>query len=120
MSAGELVQKLKQPETANPVTAEAKRNKERASVEMANILDLQSSRAFEWFFDEFVEKPYRLAFDAFRNPATPPEQLGAVRDNYLALRTIRVGFLEREIAHRHQLNKSDTEIPQLEEKLRSL
>jgi hypothetical protein len=120
MSPGELLHKLKAPETHNPTTPEGKKNKARASAEMASIIDLQGSRAFEWFFDEFIEKPYRLAFDRYRSPSTPEEQLVTARADYLALRTLRVGMLEREIAHRRQLDKNDLQISVLEEKLRAL
>jgi hypothetical protein len=48
------------------------------------------------------------------------ETLEGVQATYSALREVKVGMLEREIAHRELLNPRDEEIPRLRERLSRL
>jgi hypothetical protein len=120
-----LVRVLNSPE-ADPGSAqdspEAQDNRQRASNEISMIFELKDSRAFQWFMREFIESAYQQAFDELRNPALRQKdvKLEDVQTRYVALRQVRVGMVEREIAHREQLDPNDEEIKRLREKLASL
>jgi hypothetical protein len=95
----------------------AKANRARAGNEISMIFELNSSRAFAWFESEFIDKPFREASEKLRNEFTTPSDLPLVKMTYDALKKVKVGVLERHLAHLMQLNPSDAEIPKLRERL---
>lgn len=116
LGAAELLARLtKEAEPKENDSEEAIWNRQRAAAETAMIFELKDSRAFNWFFEEFVVKPYAEAFEALRDVHT--EDLTKARTEYLALKKARIGLIEREIIHRQQLDVDDPEIARLREKL---
>ena len=109
-------------EPAPEQSPEAIDNSTRAKAEIATIFELKDSGAFNWFFSEFVEKPYQDAFNKLRDPRLrqKDETLENIQQRYIALREVRIGMLEREIAHREQLDDDDGQIYDLRRLLNSL
>lgn len=103
-------------------SAEALDNRKRAADELTMIFELRGSAAFRWFQKEFIDARYQETFDALRDPAMrlPGETLECVQARYLALRKVKAGILEREIAHRELISPTDTEIAVLREELARL
>jgi hypothetical protein len=128
VEAGELLRQLRTDrdafleavpeETANAI----KNNREHAQQEISMIFELNESQAFRWFMEEFVIPEYDRVFGQLRGIGEPPkpEDLPAIQVRYATLRGIRIGMLEREIAHRSRLDPNDSEIPRLREKLNLL
>jgi hypothetical protein len=115
-----LASKLRDPFPGidiEPASNEALENQTRARGEIASIFELKDNRAFQWFETEFIDKPYQEAFEALRSPYTKAADLAVVQLTYVTLRKIKVGLIEREIAHREQLDPNDALIPQLRERL---
>lgn len=104
--------------TPGPPAAEA--NDKLAADELGMIEELQRSSAFRWFFAEFVEKYYQIAFDELRSEHVKPEAMSRTQITYWAMKKIRVGILEREITWRAKLDPNDPVLPSLREKLRNL
>jgi hypothetical protein len=115
-------------EMANPESDPAKdspeavENRRRAGAEISMIFELKDSRAFQWFMSEFIDKPYREAFDKLRDPRLrqKEESLETIQTNYVALRAVKAGMIEREIAHREQIDTNDPEVVRLRELLAAL
>jgi hypothetical protein len=109
---------------AEPIddSPEAENNRMRAAAEISAIFELNKDRNFQWFMREFIDRPYNAAFDALRNPLMrqKDDTLEVIQAKYVALRDVKVGMLEREIAHRELLNPRDEEIPRLRERLSRL
>jgi hypothetical protein len=109
---------------AEPIddSPEAENNRMRAAAEISAIFELNKDRNFQWFMREFIDRPYNAAFDALRNPLMrqKDDTLEVIQAKYVALREVKVGMLEREIAHRELLNPRDEEIPRLRERLSRL
>jgi len=101
---------------------EAIDNKQRAANEVAMIFELKDSRAFQWFEKEFIDKPYKEAFDLLRNPKLRQEgvTLLDVQAAYVVLRAVKTGVIEREIVHRETIDPGDEMIPVLRQKLDTL
>lgn len=105
------------PMPEEPASREAAENQTRARAEIASIFELKESRAFQWYEKEFIDKSYQEAFDKLRDSSTKSDELVAVRLVYILMRGIKVGLIEREIAHRETLDPADEEIKRLREKL---
>jgi hypothetical protein len=115
----DLVRQLSvEPDPAE--SPEAKENRARAAAEISMIFELKDSAAYKWFEREFIDGPYRRAFDELRSPHVKQEDLPKLQTTYVALRAIKVGMLEREIAHREQIDPSDVEIARLRDELSRL
>ncbi len=101
---------------------EAIENRQRAAAEISMIFELKDSSPFNWFMREFVDKPYQEAFDKLRDPRLlrKDESLEIIQQRYVALRAVRVGMIEREIAHREQIDPNDEQISELRRLLSSL
>lgn len=99
---------------------EAKENRLRASAEVSMIFELKDLVAFQWFEKEFIDKAYRNAFDALRSPHVKPEDLPKLQTTYVALRKVKAGLIEREIAHRELLDPTDDQLATLRETLSRL
>lgn len=105
----------------NPDAAQAiAENRATAASELAMIFELQNSAAHQWFLEQFVSGPFRDASDALKSPNTKPEELATVQTRYVTLRPIMAGIIEREIAHRDQLDPTDQEVFRLRDKLATL
>lgn len=102
------------------VSPEEKDNRENAANEVSMIFELNSSVAFRWFEAEFIDRPFRDAFEALRTPGIKAEDLPAIQQKYMSLRAVKVGIIEREISHRDLLDPNDSMIPVLREKLARL
>jgi hypothetical protein len=102
--------------------ADAEANRQRAAAEISAIFELKDNRNFQWFMREFIDRQYGEAFQKLRIPSArmENESLESVQMTYSALREVKVGMLEREIAHRELLNPRDEEIPRLRERLSRL
>lgn len=118
ISVAELVRGLSGGPRSNSLAKEE--NQKRAADQLSMIEELQKSSAFKWFFAEFVDKPYRDAFEKLRSPYTEFADLPKVQTTYTALAAVRRGLLEREIVHREQLQPDDPALPALRDKLRNL
>lgn len=118
ISVPALIRALDQQGPAS--SPEAEDNRKRAAAEITMIFELKESRAFRWYEKEFVDKLYRAAFEALRSPHTKADDLSALRTTYLALRGVKAGLIEREIAHREQISPGDPEISVLREQLAAL
>jgi hypothetical protein len=119
ISPGELSRRLKEPgmEVADTVTA--RENREHAASEISSIFALQGNPDFQWFVREFIDPEYDKAFAALRNPAVrqPGETLELVQARYVALREVKVGMMERELAHRQLLDPNDQEVLRLRKEI---
>lgn len=105
----------------NPDAAQAiAENRATASAELAMIFELKESVAHQWFLEQFIAGPFRDASDALKSANTKLEELAAVQTRYVTLRPIMAGIIEREIAHRDQLDPNDQEVFRLRERLRLL
>src|SRR5882724_3796709 len=106
VSPADLVRQLSNPEADPAQSEEAKDNRKRAAVEITMIFELKESSAFKWFEREFIDKPYQEAFDKLRDPKMreKEESFESIQTAYVALRAIKVGMLEREVAHREQMD----------------
>jgi hypothetical protein len=102
-------------ERADVDSEAAHENRLRAAAEISSIFELKANRDFQWFVREFIDKGYDEAFRKLRMPNArmEGETLESVQMTYAALREVKVGMLEREIAHRELLNPRDEEIPRL-------
>jgi hypothetical protein len=122
IKASDLVRTLKQPPVgaAPQISPQAQQNRDRAAAELSMIFELRDARSFQWFMAEFFEKPFIEASQAYRSDDTPEEDLPKVRARYMALKTVKAGILEREIAHRRLMDPSDAEIFRLEQRLAQL
>lgn len=100
----------------------AEENRRRAAAEISTIFELNGDRNFQWFIREFIDGPYTKAFDALRSQTMrmEGETLETVQARYVALREVKVGMLEREIAHRELIDPRDEEISRLRERLSRL
>jgi hypothetical protein len=116
----DLVRQILSPEADPADSPEAKENRARAGAEISMIFELKDSVAFKWFEKEFIDGPYRRAFDELRSPYVKPEDLPKLQTTYVALRAIKVGMLEREITHREQIDPNDVEIARLRAELSRL
>jgi hypothetical protein len=119
--AGALLRQLN-PESDPADSEEAKENRAAAAREISMIFELKDLTAFKWFEKEFIDKPYQASFDALRDPRLREknETLENIQQRYVALRAVKVGMLEREIAHREQIAPNDVEIPRLRAELERL
>lgn len=122
LSPKELIRNLGLEEAAQPeeeLSDEAKENRLRAAKEISLIFELHNSRAFEWFEKEFIDKPYWEARRKLMGWVSDfkPGELEKTQVTYAALKQVKVGMLEREIAHREQINPNDEQIAILREKL---
>lgn len=115
-----LVGRLKGAERVQDNDEAAAENRARAAAEISMIFELKDSTAFKWFEEEFIDKPYRASFDALRDPSTPIEELPTVRARYAALKAVKIGIIEREIAHRDQLDPNDPERLRLWQQVRQM
>lgn len=121
VKASDLVRTLKPAVGAAPeLSPQAQKNRDRAAAEIAMIFELRDARAFQWFMAEFFDKPFNEASEAYRSSDTPEEDLPKVRARYLALKAVKAGIIEREIAHRRMMDPSDAEIFRLEQRLAQL
>jgi hypothetical protein len=114
-----LIRNLQGAERVATTSVDAEANRLRAAAEIAAIFELNENRTFQWFIREFIDKPYQEAFRKLRlpNARMEGESLEGVQMTYSAMREVKVGMLEREIAHRELLNPNDEEIPRLRQKL---
>ena len=99
---------------------EAVSNRQRAAAEISMIFELKDSVAFQWFEREFIDAAYSRAFEALRSPHVKPEELPKLQTTYLALREVKAGMIEREIAHRELIDPHDEQVTELREKLARL
>lgn len=118
MSARDLVATLSEAEPV--IEGNAKDNQQHAARELEMITELLSSRAFEWFEAEFIGKPYATAFASLRSKHTRPEDLPGIQQTYIALREIKAGMIERELAHRELISPADPRNTFLRSKLDAL
>lgn len=120
VSPTQFIKEFVNPETQpDPNSPEAVENRARAAQEISMIFELKDLVSFKWFIAEFIDKPYRAAFDALRDPRLRQdnETLENIQQRYVALRAVRVGMLEREIAHREQITPNDSFLHALREQL---
>lgn len=117
-----LIRSLSGAERVGDSSADAEANRLRAAGEISAIFELNENGDFQWFMREFIDGPYEQAFLKLRDPRArlPEESLEMVQVTYFALRQVKSGMLEREIAHRELLNPRDEEIPRLRERLARL
>jgi hypothetical protein len=120
VSPASLIRSLKTPEEEASESPEAIENRQRAATEIAMIFELKDSRAFQWFVEQFLDSEYGKAFEALRSPYTKHHEIADVQKQYVVLRKVKVGMLEREIAHREQLDPGDEMLPVLRSKLAQL
>lgn len=122
VKAADLVRTLKQPPVgaAPHISPQAQQNRDRAAAELSMIFELRDARSFQWFMAEFFDKPFIEASQAYRSDDTKDEDLSKVRARYMALKDVKKGILEREIAHRRLMDPNDTEIFRLEQRLAQL
>lgn len=117
VEASVLVSRLRSITPDENKSPEADSNRKQAAAEVSMIFELRDNRAFQWFETEFIDKEYLEAFSKLRSPHTKPEELHDVQVKYIALRAVKVGLVEREIAHRELMNSNDEQIPRLRERL---
>lgn len=118
MSPGALIENLRAGEPV--VEGTVRDNRANAARELEMIEELLASRAFQWFETEFIDKPYAASFEALRSKFTKPEDLASVQQTYVALREIKSGCAERELAHRELISPTDPVIAVLRSKLAAL
>lgn len=122
LSPKELIRSLGLKEATQPegeeLSPEAKENRLHAAKEISLIFELRNNRAFEWFEHEFIDKPYWEARRGLMNVAEADRgDLPRIQTTYAALKQVKIGMLEREIAHREQINPNDEQIAILRERL---
>jgi hypothetical protein len=119
ISPGELSRRLKEPGLEIADSGTAKENRENAAAEISSIFQLQGDPNFQWFVKTFIDPEYDKAFAALRNPAVrqPGETLELVQARYVALREVKVGMMERELAHRELLDPNDQQIAKLRQEI---
>lgn len=117
-----FVRQSLQPEPDPNDSPEAQENRQRAAGEISMIFELKDNRAFQWFEKEFIDVAYQEAFDKLRNPTLrqKDESLELIQAQYVVLRKVKAGRLEREIAHRELLDANDEEIALLRSALERL
>lgn len=122
VKASDLVRTLKSPAVGAPpqLSPQAQQNRDRAAAELSMIFELRDARSFQWFMAEFFDKPFIEASQAYRSDDTAEEDLSKVRARYMALKAVKAGIIEREIAHRRLMDPSDAEIFRLEQRLAQL
>ena len=115
ISPGELSRRLKEKGTEVAETGTQIENRDHAGSEIASIFRLNGDPDFQWFMKQFIDPEYDRAFVALRNPAMREagDTLEVVQARYVALREVKVGMLERELAHRTLLDPNDQVIPRL-------
>lgn len=111
LNAAEVLRKIEADKSKNP---DDQANRILAAMELAMIEELLGLAAFRWFEAEFIDKPYRIAFDNLRS------QGGEAFQSYKALKEVKGGMIQREITQRETVSPDDPRITYLREKLRSL
>jgi hypothetical protein len=119
ISPGELSRRLKEPGVEVVDTGTQGENRQHAAGEIASIFRLKGDSDFQWFVTQFIDPEYDKAFAALRNPAMrqKDETLETVQARYMALREVKIGMMERELAHRSLLDPNDQEVFRLRKEI---